>query len=54
MTPIYEYIEMGALMTYLFTYSDQQRSVAALLDKVLRGADPARTPFEQPDARSSW
>lgn len=39
----------GALMHYSIDHADPLARVAALVDKLLRGADPAETPFELPD-----
>jgi putative tryptophan/tyrosine transport system substrate-binding protein len=44
-----EGVKAGLLMSYWLTYSDMPRRVAAILDKVLRGQDPAKIPFEMPD-----
>jgi ABC-type uncharacterized transport system substrate-binding protein len=40
---------MGALMHYSVNHADPMARVAALIDKLLRGANPAETPFELPD-----
>lgn len=42
----------GALMSYLISHRDPHRKVAAILDKLLRGANPANIPFELPDRTS--
>lgn len=42
-------VRAGAIMHYSIDHSDPLARVAALIDKVLRGADPAGTPFELPD-----
>jgi putative ABC transport system substrate-binding protein len=39
----------GALMSYVRTFRDQPGRVAAMVDKLLRGAAPASIPFEVPD-----
>jgi putative tryptophan/tyrosine transport system substrate-binding protein len=39
----------GALVSYLRVFADPRRTIAAILDKVLRGANPAEIPFEVPD-----
>ena len=39
----------GSLMEYSRYFSDVMQRVATILDKVLRGADPADIPFELPD-----
>lgn len=41
-----EWVEAGALMSYVRTIADKPRRVAALVDKLLRGADPGTIPFE--------
>ena len=38
----------GALMSYDFNEDDQSARVAAIIDKILRGAKPADIPIEQP------
>lgn len=43
-----EYVEAGGLMSYRFYWSDQTRSTAIQLDKVLRGTKPDQIPFELP------
>lgn len=40
--------EMGALMSYQLYHEDETRRTVAILDKLLRGADPASIPFELP------
>jgi putative ABC transport system substrate-binding protein len=39
----------GALMWYSRTFVDAPRRVAAIIDKILKGAQPADIPFELPD-----
>jgi putative ABC transport system substrate-binding protein len=39
----------GLLMQYVAVHSNPQRRLAAILDKVLRGENPAEIPFELPD-----
>lgn len=39
----------GVLMHYSIDHADPQRRVAAIVDQVLRGANPAEIPFELPD-----
>jgi putative ABC transport system substrate-binding protein len=39
----------GTLIWYTRTFSDAPRRVAAIIDKVLKGAKPAEIPFESPD-----
>lgn len=43
-----EYVEAGGLMSYRLYWSDQTRSTAIQLDKVLRGVKPEQIPFELP------
>jgi putative ABC transport system substrate-binding protein len=43
-----EYAEAGGLIVYTADYSAVYRSVAVFIDKVLRGANPADLPVEQP------
>lgn len=42
-------VRAGLLLSYWIVFSDLPARVAALVDKVLRGADPATIPFELPD-----
>lgn len=42
------FVEQGGLMAYFVNNGEVGRRMAALLDKVLRGARPAVIPFEQP------
>ena len=42
-------VREGALMSYLVSHANEHRKVAAILDKILRGANPAEIPFELPD-----
>jgi len=39
----------GALMDFALRHSDRTGRLASILDKVLRGANPAEIPFETPD-----
>jgi putative ABC transport system substrate-binding protein len=39
----------GALMDYFLTYSDALGRMAAIIDKILRGGNPADIPYELPD-----
>jgi putative tryptophan/tyrosine transport system substrate-binding protein len=39
---------IGGLLTYGVSYPDQYRRVASFVDKVLKGANPAELPVEQP------
>jgi putative tryptophan/tyrosine transport system substrate-binding protein len=41
-------VEAGGLMSYGPRYSDMMRNAASLVDKILRGAQPANLPMEQP------
>jgi putative ABC transport system substrate-binding protein len=41
--------EAGCLMTYSVRHASQARSLAAAVDRVLRGQSPARMPFALPD-----
>lgn len=43
-----ELAEAGALLTYGAALSEQVRLAAILVDKLLRGSSPSRTPVEQP------
>ena len=43
------FVEAGALMSYTLDHADTRGRVAALVDQMLRGANPAETPFELPD-----
>ena len=42
-------VQQGALMSYGHDFADHESRIAAILDKVLRGASPAEIPFELPD-----
>jgi putative ABC transport system substrate-binding protein len=42
-------VEDGALLNYGLDHADQPGRVAAIIDLVLRGANPAEIPFELPD-----
>ena len=42
------WVTEGGLMSYVMFHEDRMRRVAAILGNVLRGADPASTPFELP------
>jgi len=46
--PVRDYVEAGGLLSYGPVLSDNFRRCAALVDKILRGANPADLPFEQP------
>lgn len=45
---IREFVQVGALLSYGVDFSHQYRVGAAYVAKVLRGADPATLPIEQP------
>jgi putative ABC transport system substrate-binding protein len=47
-TGVREYIEAAALMSYGPSYSDLFRRAGDFVDKILRGANPAELPVEQP------
>jgi putative ABC transport system substrate-binding protein len=40
-------LEAGGLISYAVSVPEQRRRVAALIDKILRGAKPADLPIEQ-------
>jgi ABC-type uncharacterized transport system substrate-binding protein len=42
------FVEQGGLMFYGAPYADWKRHAAALVAKILRGANPAAIPVEQP------
>ena len=42
------YVEAGGLMTYGVSISDLDRRAATYVDKILKGANPANLPVEQP------
>ena len=42
------WVTEGGLMSYVMFHEDRMRRVAAIVGNVLRGADPASTPFELP------
>ena len=43
-----EYVEAGGLMSYGPNFLDLYRRAADFVDKILRGANPANIPVEQP------
>jgi ABC-type uncharacterized transport system substrate-binding protein len=46
--PQSEYVEHGGLMSYAPNYADLFRRAATYVDKILKGANPADLPVEQP------
>src|SRR5262249_5304119 len=45
---VQEYVEAGGLMSYGANFSDLFRRAAEFVNKILRGAQPADIPVEQP------
>jgi ABC-type uncharacterized transport system substrate-binding protein len=45
-------VRAGLLLSYWIVHSDPPGRVAMLVDKILRGADPGKIPFELPDKTS--
>jgi putative ABC transport system substrate-binding protein len=43
-----EFADAGGLMSYSFSVIQQYRSAATFIDKILKGANPAELPVEQP------
>jgi putative ABC transport system substrate-binding protein len=44
-----DFVKRGALLAYTLEHADADRRMASMVDRVLRGADPATIPFELPD-----
>jgi putative ABC transport system substrate-binding protein len=42
------YVEAGGLMSFSSNWSDRLRRAAAMVDKIMKGADPGELPVEQP------
>ena len=43
-----EYVEVGGLMAYAADFVDVYRRMAGYVDQILKGANPAEMPFQQP------
>ena len=43
-----DYVEAGGLMAYGTSFPDSYRHAATYVDKILKGANPANLPIEQP------
>lgn len=43
-----EFVEAGALLSFAPSITEGYRRVAAIVDRVLRGANPSEIPIEQP------
>ena len=48
LVPWKEFLEVGGLISYTFSWAELRRRVAAFIDKILRGAKPRDLPIEQP------
>jgi len=46
--PFQEFVDVGGLMTYGVNFVELYRRAATFVDKILKGADPAQLPVEQP------
>jgi putative ABC transport system substrate-binding protein len=46
--PYREFVDVGGLMAYSIDLADTFRRLAGVVDKILKGADPADIPFYQP------
>jgi putative ABC transport system substrate-binding protein len=46
--PAADYARSGGLIAYGTLYSELMRRMAQIIDKILKGAKPSETPFEQP------
>jgi putative tryptophan/tyrosine transport system substrate-binding protein len=46
--PFRAFVEAGGLMAYALDPDNARRRVADYIDRILRGADPAQLPFQQP------
>src|SRR5262245_3412894 len=46
--PFQEFVDVGGLITYGVNFVELYRRAATFVDKILKGADPAQLPVEQP------